>query len=286
MKNLKIFFAAFFISLPFWLGVNFFQENLEDFLFWRVMAANPQLLMAQMVEEENLAALKPIRNRSVYELAIGAEAAISVFVDNDGSERILFEKNSAKPLPIASLTKLMTAKIVLEYYDIKEQEVAHLLYPLLISSDNKSADILAGMFDEAAFVDLMNLEAKNLGLENTYFFNPTGLDPKEPESGVNYSTADDLVKFAGYLTLAHPLIWEISAIEAFENSVSTNELLEDFPDIIGGKTGETPRAGGCLILIVKAPKGKGYIVSVVLNSQNRFEEMRQLINWSEHAYKW
>jgi D-alanyl-D-alanine carboxypeptidase len=250
------------------------------------MAANPALLLAQVIQEENLARLKPIRNRQVKDLEIEAEAAISVFVKPDGSEKILFEKNAQKPLPIASLTKLMTANVVLEYYDVSDSKISYLLYPLLISSDNNAALNLAKFLNEEAFVDLMNLEAKKLGMENTRFFNPTGLDPKENKDQINHSTAKDLIKLAKDITTNHPLIWEITTTKAFEDNINTNELLDELPTIIGGKTGDTPRAGGCLLLILKAPKGRGYLVNVILNSKNRFEEMKKLINWTQHAYNW
>lgn len=286
-RNLKFFFGTLLVSLPFWWGVNLIQENLEDFLFWSGMAENPGLLMAQVVQENNLAELKPIRNPAVQDFKVGAEAAISVFVGNNGAEKILFAKNAGKTLPIASLTKLMTANIVLEYYGIDEPQVAHLLYPLLIASDNESAETLAGLiFDETTFVDLMNLEAEKLGLQNTFFANSTGLDPDDPEAPINYSTADDLVKFAKYLMKEQPLIWEISTIKAFEDNVNTNDLLEELPGIIGGKTGWTEKAQGCLLLILKSPDQKNRVINVVLGSKNRFEDMRKLIDWLNNAYKW
>jgi D-alanyl-D-alanine carboxypeptidase len=285
-KNLKFFLSSLLLSLPFWWGVNVLQKSLEDFLFWERMSVRSDLLMAQVAQENNLDKLKPIRNNLVGNLEIGAEAVISVFLKNDGSEKVLLEKNSEKTLPIASLTKLMTANVVLEHYDIEEPQIAYLLYPLLIASDNKAAQDLTGLTEEEAFVDLMNLEAKKLGLINTYFVNPTGLDPDNPEDPINYSTVNDLAKFARYITAEKPLIWEISILYAFEDNVSTNELLQEFPEIIGGKTGWTERAEGCLLLVLKAPGGKGEIINVILGSDDRFGDMKKLIGWINSAYKW
>ncbi len=180
----------------------------------------------------------------------------------------------------------MTAAIVLEYYDISQISDGELLYPLLIESNNDAAIILAGIIGEEAFVDLMNLEAKNLGLNNTYFANPTGLDPDFIADPINYSTVRDLAKFARYLTTEKPLIWDISTIPEFGNATNTNELLGKISGIIGGKTGETPRAGECFLLVVGAPKNKGYVINVILNSKNHFEEMEKLIGWVKYAYKW
>jgi len=288
-KNLNIFLflTAFLISLPFWWGVNFLQEKLESFLFLESTAIDPELLTAQIALEEKLEKLKPLKKRGeIADFKSEARAAISVFFDYQGSEKILFEKNISQPLPIASLTKLMTANIFLKHYDFGEEEVVNLLLSLLIESNNKAANDLAGINGKEIFLELMNSEAKELGMENTYFANPSGLDPKEPGELLNYSTAKDLVKLAKYLTFERPLIWEISIIPEFENNFNTNKLLEEIPGIIGGKTGETSLAGKCLILVVRAPKNKGFIVNVILNSENSFEEMKKLIDWTEYAFQW
>lgn len=285
-KEIKIFLTAFLLSLPFWLGVNILQEKLENFLFWERIATSPELLTAQIVLEEKLEKLKPLRNRQIDDFEIAARAAISVFIGNQGSEKILFEKESERPLSIASLTKLMTANVVLEYYDFNQEEIAKLLFPLLIESENEAAINLAEVIGKEAFVESMNLGARKLEMANTYFANPTGLDPSEPEGPINYSTAKDLVKLAKYITLERPLIWEISIIPEYKNATNTNELLTEIPGIFGGKTGETPLAGKCLLLMVQAPKNKGYIINIILNSKNSFEEMKKLIDWTKYAYKW
>jgi D-alanyl-D-alanine carboxypeptidase len=67
---------------------------------------------------------------------------------------------------------------------------------------------------------------------------------------------------------------------------NTNEILKDFPEIIGSKTGWTPEAQGCLLLVIKAPQNRGVIINVILGSPDRFGEMKELINWSYSAYKW
>lgn len=250
------------------------------------MAASPELLTGQLFWEEELEKLKPIRNRQIDNFEIAAQAAISVFIDKKGAEKILFEKDIVRPLPIASLTKLMSANVVLEYYNLNQPKVKETLYSLLILSDNKAANELAEFISKEGFLEVMNFEAKKLGLENTFFVNPTGLDPKKSGEPINYSTAKDLVKLAKYITFERPLIWKISIIPEHKNATNTNELLNQISGIIGGKTGETPLAGKCLLLLVRAPKNKGFVVNVVLNSENHFEEMKKLIDWTKNAYKW
>jgi len=288
-REIKILSIVFLLSLPLWWGVNVFQRNLEDFLFGEKIVAHPELVSAQLLREERLAKLKPLRNREIGDPELQAEAVISVFVDPQGvrrDEKILFEKNADRPLPIASLTKLMTAKISLKHYNIEQEETIGLLSPLLIRSDNQAAVDLAEIMGKEEFLILMNLEAKNLGMENTFFANPAGLDPIWPEDPINYSTARDLVKLARYITRERPLIWEISIIPEFEGSFNTNEFLGKISGIIGGKTGTTLLAGESFLLVVRAPKNKGFIVNVILNSENRFEEMRKLVEWTKYAYKW
>jgi len=319
-KNLTTFFVVFLISLPIFWGINVFQKNLEDFLFWQEIADNPQILTAQISSEIQWQKLKPIRNRQIPALEIEAKSAIAVLMKPDGSQKILFEKEKDKILPIASLTKLMTANIVLDNYNlsqfieineqaIKEKEetgnfkigeiflVEQLLYPLLMESSNDAAIALAEVIGKKAFVDLMNLEVKNLGLENTHFVNPTGLDPDNPQGSINHSTAKDLVKLASHLLKENPLIWEILSLSEFNfltedgvfhhKIINTNKLLAELPTIIGGKTGTTPRSGNCLLLVVKAPKNKGYLINVILGAkEGRFEEMKKLINWLNAAHKW
>ena len=319
-RNLKFFLIVFVLSLPFWWGVNVLGEKLENFFYWREISQNTQIFTAQIILEEKLNKLKPIRHRNVEDLEIRATSVISVFLDNKGKEKILFEKESGKILPIASLTKLMTALVVLENYDpskeIKISEkaveqpedlgklvaerifpVKYLLYPLLMESSNDAAFSLANDYDGMTgekFVTLMNSAAQKLNLNDTFFVNPSGLDPetKTPETKINYSTASDLAKLTEEL-LKKPLIWEILSTPRYNfygpELLNTNELLGEIPEIVGGKTGYTYTAGGCMVLVTIAPKDAGFLVNVILGTDGhngRFGEMKKLANWLNTAYKW
>jgi len=319
-RNLKFFLIVFVLSLPFWWGVNVLGEKLENFFYWREISQNTQIFTAQTNLEEKLNKLKPIRHRNVEDLEIQATSVISVFLDNKGKEKILFEKESGKILPIASLTKLMTALVVLENYDFSKEikisekaveqpedlgklvaerifPVKYLLYPLLMESSNDAAFSLANDYDGMTgekFVTLMNLTAQKLNLNDTFFVNPSGLDPetKTPETKINYSTAKDLVKLTEEL-LKKPLIWEILSTPRYNfygpELLNTNELLGEIPEIVGGKTGYTYTAGGCMVLVTIAPKDAGFLVNVILGTDGkngRFGEMKKLANWLNTAYKW
>ena len=115
--RLKIFLISFVLSLFFWSGMNVLAGNLEDFLFWQKIAATPRLLTAEMNQKILEQETKVLKTKK-EDLEIDAEAIISVEIDKNGNEKVLYEKNSHKLLPIASLTKLMTANIVLENFDL------------------------------------------------------------------------------------------------------------------------------------------------------------------------
>ena len=311
--KLKILLISSVLSFPFWWGVNVLEKNLEDFLFWQKMAENPQILTAQLTAESILESLIPIRKKDIPDFELGAKSGISVLVNSQGSEKILFEKNSQRILPIASLTKLMTADIVLKNYDLSQEikisekavnqeeklgkletgkifSVKYLLYPLLMESSNDAAYALAEVIGLRTFIDSMNLEAKNLLLDNTHFLNPTGLDSENSNDSINYSTAKDLVKLTGYLLKEQPLIWEILSTPKFDlygpELININKLLEEIPGIVGGKTGYTEKALGCFLLVTKAPNSNDYLINVILGSEDRFGEMKKLIDWLNQAYRW
>jgi len=320
-KKLKIFLIAFVLSLPFWWGINSLAKNLEDFWFLQEITKNPEILAAQLNQQILEAKIKDLRleklrTERLENLEIAAKAVISIEIDGQGRERILFEKNSKEPLPIASLTKLMTALVIFDldetynfsllvpitekaveqensskYADFKigeELSVETLLYIMLIESSNDAAFALAELIGEKPFVELMSFYAKDLELKNTQFVNPTGLDPDDPQEPQNLSTSRDLVKLSKYIFKNYPQIFEITTNKSYEvlnpdGSVhhfipeNTNELLGEIPGIIGGKTGWSPTAGGCLLLILKNPQKDSYFINVILGAGDRFAEMRKLI---------
>jgi len=300
-KGLKFFLIAFIITFFGVFALNAFQQNLESAFYAQISQPFQQIVKVKIPEKSQ----KP-------NLDLQVKAAISVLADSQGGEgkKVLFKKNSNEKLAIASLTKLMTANIVLENYDLSQEikiseevvaqegkagklmagkifSVEYLLYPLLMESSNDAAYALANDYNgmtEEKFVELMNLKAGDLGLENTYFVNSTGLDPEQPGHPMNYSTAEDLVKLTEYL-LKKPLIWEILATPKFSlygpELINTNGLLGEIPNIVGGKTGFTDLAGGCMLLVLKNKEGNS-LINVILGTispETRIEEMEKLIEW-------
>lgn len=246
----------------------------------------------------------PKRNWLAPFLELEAQAALAI--KTDGS-RVYYNKNIKMQRSVASLTKLMTANIVLENYnldevikiplsavrrkgvmgDLKPDElitVRSLLNIMLIDSSNDAAFALAGR--RADFVLLMNKKAKELGLTNTHFSNPDGLD----EPG-NYSSALDTQKIFSYLINKHPEALEIlktknMVVYSLDGKIehrlkNTNELLGKVSEVIAGKTGYTDEAGGSLILLIE-----NNIITVILGSPDRFSESEKLIQWLKSAYIW
>jgi len=233
-------------------------------------------------------------------IKINAQSAMSLGSDLSGVSKIIFEKASGEKLPIASITKLMTAIVVLDNYNLSDtvavdsiadsqapikhdvmlgnvMTVENFLYIMLVGSSNKSAYALSGLIGEQKFVALMNKKAKGLGMDNTFFADPTGL------SSQNISTAGDLTKLAGHILRYYPKIAQMSRVKelyvpGFGNVVNTDELLNEIPNAVLSKTGFTTQANGCLLLVTSNPQNNDYLINIVLGADDRFAEMQKLIN--------
>lgn len=230
--------------------------------------------------------------------------AKAAFVVDPKSAFVYHEKNAHTKLPIASLTKIMTAIIVLEennlndkvliefnpdliegrkmgLYQYERITVKNLLLGLIIHSANDAAFALAvhNAGSMTAFVEKMNQKAEILGLKNTNFSNSIGFD--DPN---DYSTARELSLLSMY-ALKKPLFRKMAGIASLsvysdtglEHRIeTTNKLLQaSYLNILGLKTGTTDEAGECFIGLIETKKGNEVLV-VLLNSPNRFQEMKGL----------
>lgn len=238
-----------------------------------------------------------------------AESALAIDLE---TQSFLYEKNSYERRPIASLTKLMTAYIILKENDpstivtVSEHaagtqgsrmglhtgeqiSVRNLLYGLLIESGNDAAAALAefNAGDEATFIKKMNEEAKNLGLENTHYANTTGLDNANA-----YSTAHDLLVLSSHLLedegvreIVKNSSYEVTGENGEVHKLSNTNILLGQLGIEGMKTGTTQSAGECLVALAKNPEGHE-ILTVVLGSSDRFIDTKMLVDWIYRAYIW
>lgn len=235
----------------------------------------------------------------------------AVLVVDEGDGTVLYAKQSQKVLPVASITKLMTALVVLEGKQPLEEEVtilkedrdrtkasasrlavgtkltrAELLHLALMSSENRAAQAVGRAYPGglSTFIKHMNAKAKALGMKQSRFVDPTGL------SSGNVATAADLVKLVSAASQA-PLIQEYSTSEKLTVHVgrqllefrNTNSLTskEDW-DIAVQKTGFTQDAGQCLVM--KATIQDRPTVMVLLNSfgkLTRVADARRIRRWME-----
>lgn len=301
MKKIHFFLISLTVSLPFWLGVNLLQIKAENFLSAKnsVSILNAQISMTN--QEVATSTPEPICLLG----NISAESFLVVSVNKEDKYGILFEKNLNDELPLASITKLMTYLVATEFYKNEQNivdanvlsgvdtlKVNELIPIMLIESSNDAAFALTKVIGEAGFLDLMNFKTKELGLLNTHFYNPTGVDPEArnmPQDQINYSTVNDIAKLTKSLIFNHPDFLEIVSQKEYplykegklvSTLKNTNELIGEIPEIVGGKTGTTDRAGQCLMVIMKldGSKENEYTIGVILNSKDRFNDMRTLFN--------
>ncbi|HOZ36533.1 MAG TPA: serine hydrolase [bacterium] len=244
---------------------------------------------------------------------IEAESALVLDVKTD---KILYQKNGFKARPIASITKLMTALVFLENnknWDRKikigqddksnggkvvwqlgeEVELRDLFKVALIGSVNSAAYELARAtelsYDD--FVARMNSKAKELGLKNSFFTEPTGLDQG------NRATATDVAKLIKFALQAEEIKEALTMTDyIFKNTsgkshkiVNTNKLLKSYLTIVGGKTGYTEEAGFCLANMVRGQGNGGDIVVVILGARSeeeRFQQNKFLSQWVFDNWQW
>ena len=222
-------------------------------------------------------------------------AASAILVDGE-SGRVLFEQNARQPRAIASITKLMTCLVAVEwgeslntivtiqpewtgaegssiYLKAGEQlTLETLLYGLMLASGNDAAVAVACFCagDVASFVARMNEKAQQLGMEDTHFANPNGLDDEE-----HYSTAYDMVLLARACLENETVAAIVSARSAtFGTRTFTNhnKLLWQYEGCAGLKTGYTQQAGRTL---VSAARRDGQtLIAVTLSDPN---------DWADHA---
>jgi D-alanyl-D-alanine carboxypeptidase len=240
--------------------------------------------------------------------AVSAQGAI--LLEASGNH-VIYEKNAHVRLPMASTTKIMTAIVAIEYgnpamqvtvpaaavgiegssiylYEGEILTLEHLLYALLLESANDAAVAIAiataGSVE--AFVDLMNQKAHSLGLSNTHFVNPHGLDHEE-----HYTTASDLASLARYcmqnelfrtIVSTQRMTIPLNDQEGARLLLNHNRLLRSYEGTIGLKTGFTKRSGRCL---VSAAQRDGVtLISVTLNAPDDWDDHRNMFDYGFSQY--
>ncbi len=303
LKNLKnnpfyflIIFLIAFLNL-FWL---------PTFSFWNIYPKNSSFLKnSGLIQYQHPSKVysklspKPQLNSQHY-----------ILLDATTNTVILSQNPDSKIYP-ASTTKLATALTALNIYPLDEvltinQEytdgqvmelklgekitIRSLVDALLVYSANDAAFTLANHHQkgETGFIEEMNLIAQKYGLKNTHFTNYDGIHNEN-----HYSSVYDLSQIAR-LAIKNPVVTKTVkqknlTVENVEKTikhelVSTNELLGIIPEIEGLKTGWTPEAGGAFIGLINL--NGHYLISVVAQSEDRFADTKNIINWAKSNVFW
>lgn len=233
-------------------------------------------------------------------------------VTNPGTGEILSERNGNRVMPIASITKLMTALVVLdanqrlnETLTITNSDIdrlkgtgsrlpigskltrAEMLHIALMSSENRAASALARHYPggQQAFIEAMNAKARMLGMWNTRFADSTGLNPR------NVSTAHDLAKLVTAAS-TYPLVRQYSSAEQSQVRTgkhqlhyrNSNRLVHENWPVSLSKTGYIREAGRCLVMQTKIRQEP--VIMVLLNADTpgaRVADAKQVKRWLESA---
>lgn len=246
----------------------------------------------------------------------------SAYVWDVQAQRALYKKEATEALPLASVTKLMTALVAHELLTEKtdvtigEQAIRQdgdsgllsgetfdrqtLSDLVLMSSSNDGAyamAVAAGAILQPenpadAFVHAMNIRAEELSLHDTYYKNPTGLDLSQTE-GSAYGSARDMSFLMEYIILHQPDILTFTQEDTtrvysqdgiYHDAVNTNYYIDEIPGLIGSKTGYTDLAGGNLVVAFDAGLNRPIIVAVL--GSTRHERFTDVISLVEEAQKY
>lgn len=243
--------------------------------------------------------------------AVNVSAQSAVLIDSV-SGRIIYEKNANQKLSMASTTKIMTALCAIENSNLDKLIEVHpsavgvegssiylkhgehltireLVYGLMLSSGNDAAVAIACAVSGSVenFAALMNKTAKKIGVKNTHFMNPNGLDEEE-----HYTTAYDLASITAY-ALKNEEFKEI--VSTYEKTISYegysynrklrnhNKLLKMYDGCIGVKTGFTKKSGRCL---VSAAERNGVtLVAVTLKAPDDWNDHMNMLNYGFERVK-
>ncbi len=283
--------------------------TLPTFGHWSVYDRSPKLVYSQSIQDL-YSYQHPPKPQVTPDSSPVLQAPYFVVIDNDTNTVLASKNQNIKVFP-ASITKLATTLTALNIYpldeiitireeytegkvmELKPNEkitVRNLVSAILIHSANDAAYSLAIHHPNGlhGFVDQMNLLVKKYNLTNTHFSNYDGL-----HNDNHYSTVYELAQL-GRIAIKNPIISDVVKtkemivsdinLEQHHQLVSTNELLGIVPEVEGLKTGWTPEAGGCFVSLININGHR--LISVVVQSQDRFGDTRKLIDWIKENVTW
>ena len=259
----------------------------------------------------------PTKITNSWGIATDARAAIII---DDESGNILFAKNADEQLPLASLTKLMTAVIFLEtnpdfnrvvtisaaddavgaHLNVSpgdQLRVRDLFYASLVGSKNNATKALAHStgLSEVDFVARMNQKAAELGMNNSQFVEVTGLDHRNRASAIDYAKLSQYalrkMEILQGSTTKNYSFWTTNSGK-FLSCNNTNKLVNSQLTVTGGKTGYLPPSWGGIYynLMTKAKDHYGNeVITVTMGNPSYYDvqhEVESLINWGFGNYHW
>lgn len=243
--------------------------------------------------------------------ALSVSAKSAVVINGDNGE-IIFSKNADQKMPMASTTKIMTGLLLCEYGNFQREitvtaemlrvegssmgllagdkvTLHDLLYGLMLASGNDAANVIAfvvgGSLD--GFVDKMNKKAKELGLKNTSFETPSGLDGEN-----HYTTAYELAYLTRYALQNQHFAKAVSCQSATLNYgnppyrrtlTNHNKLLKMYDGAVGVKTGFTKKSGRCLVSAAR--KDGKYVIAVTLNAPSDWQDHKLMLDYALSSIK-
>lgn len=241
--------------------------------------------------------------------ALGTSAKAAILINADTGE-VIYEHNAGERLPMASTTKIMTALLLCEHGDFEKQitvtaemlrvegssmgllagdrvTLHDLLYGLMLASGNDAANVVAFALGGTVngFVKMMNNKAKELGLADTNFVTPSGLDAEG-----HYTTARDLAALTRYALTNEEFAKAASSKSAVLNYgnppyrrslTNHNKLLKTFEGAIGVKTGFTKKSGRCLVSAAEEEGKK--VIAVTLNDPDDWNDHKNLLQYGLNA---
>ena len=232
-------------------------------------------------------------------------------VSDLNSNFVLAEKNPTSSVPVASLTKLVTALVAVEYVNMEKEitvtqnmivptskprlkvgqkiSLYNLLPPLLMESSNEAAEAIAGFLGRNRFIELMNQKARAIGMSTAYFTDPAGRDAG------NIASPEDLFTLSKYLYHNRRFILDttrgnmghiVYGPTLYSDLKNFNAFNED-ERFAGGKVGKTEEAGNTMIAILNMSFGedKRPIAIILLSTPDYEAEGKMLSAWAENVYQ-
>lgn len=280
-------------------GIELATEDAQT-LFNQVSLGVPVLVHAAQDAEDTF----------VYEPPVPDIDVPQYFVADISNGAVLASNDLHGKAPIASLTKLMTALVAAEELQLDDRvfvtspsfvtsliprlsnrssvSMYSLLQLLLVESSNEAAEVIASQMERDEFIAAMNTKARQIGMLNTTFTDPSGLDAG------NISTAGDLYRLTEYIYTNRQFIFDMTRNKTtsgvyiggdFAGLVNFNEI-EDVTGFVGGKVGETTAAGQTSISLheLEIAGSTRTVVVIILGSQSRTADVQTLVNFVEERF--